>query len=61
MRLPLYSRASQGKCAPSEVSGTLKRISNGVGRFLDRHAILATAGMLAVLSAVIEGGVRAFR
>ncbi len=39
----------------------MKRVSNGLGRFIDRHAILATVIMLASIAAFVAAGVRTLR
>ena len=39
----------------------MKRMANGLGRFIDRHAILATLIMLASAAALIAAGVRILR
>jgi serine/threonine protein kinase len=39
----------------------MKRTSNGLGRFIDRHPFLATLVMLASVVVVVAGAVRSFR
>jgi eukaryotic-like serine/threonine-protein kinase len=39
----------------------MKRVSNGVGRFIDRHFILTTLLMVASVAAVIAAGIRMVR
>jgi serine/threonine protein kinase len=39
----------------------MKRVSNGVGRFIDRHPVVSTLAMLLSVGAVIAEGVRVLR
>jgi hypothetical protein len=39
----------------------MKRTSNGLGRFIDRHPFLATLVALASVVVVIAGAIRSFR